>query len=77
MDDNLDSWSCALYYDVHKKTEELPNTSMVNTGVKIPRQQAYNGYQYEERYEEEIFSEVKTFLYFGGSRRRLCKVYTI
>ena len=57
VDDNLDSWSCALYYDVHKKTEELPNTSMLNTGVKVPRQQAYNGYQYDERYEEEIFSE--------------------
>ncbi|RYE56205.1 MAG: hypothetical protein EOP48_08545, partial [Sphingobacteriales bacterium] len=41
-DDNLDSWSCALYYDTPRKYEEMKNSHIQNSGIKVPKpQQVY------------------------------------
>jgi len=65
-DDNLDSWSCALYYDTPKKFEEMKNAHHVQNaaagGIKGPKPQGfenqYGGYRYNEGFDEdEIFSE--------------------
>jgi len=64
-DDNLDSWSCALYYDTPRKYEEMKNAHLQNTGIKVPKPQGFdlnnqpsNYYRYNEGFDEdEIFSE--------------------
>jgi hypothetical protein len=65
VSDNLDSWACALYYDMPGKpttnpimNEELRNSSAM---MKMYHNQLapnqYAQYQYDEAYDEEVFSE--------------------
>lgn len=60
VDDNLDSWSCALYYELPKKAEDIKKSTIVNNGVKMPKPQGinYGLYEYNEIFEDEdIFSD--------------------
>jgi len=63
VNDNLDSWACALFYDlpgvkppvVHN--EELRSTSTLKMYQQPQLINQYQYYHYEEPYEEEVFSE--------------------
>jgi len=52
LDDNLDSWSCALYYETTRKLEEMKNNIVQQPEIKISRHQPQNFHQnYENNYD--------------------------
>lgn len=36
IEDNLDSWSCALYYEIPRKSDDDKHLTMLNAGIKYP-----------------------------------------
>jgi Kelch motif len=63
VNDNLDSWACALYYEIPGKPQHIPQANeelRATTSMMRMYQGAggnYQMYQYEEGYDDEGYSE--------------------